>query len=802
MDPLTIRRVPLASLHADPSNARAHGEKNLEAIKASLARFGQAEPLVVQKSTARIVGGNGRLVAMKSLGWTECDVVELDIDDLQATALGIALNRTGELAEWDLPALGKILEHLQDAHALDGVGFSEKEIGKLLDEIIASGESLDGITQDDVPAPPDVATTRRGDRWVLGAHVLQCGDSASREDVDRLLAGAAIQLVNCDPPYNVKVEPRSNNAIAAGLSSFGPTHHQKLDLERHPGKAQATHDKLRPKDRPLANDFLPPEEFDRLLRAWFGNAAHALEPGRAFYIWGGYGNIGNYPPALAESGLYFAQGVVWNKLHPVLTRKDFMGAYELAFYGWKEGAAHQYFGPDNATDLWSVKKVNPQSMVHLCLHPEADVLTDAGFRPIRTIREGDRVLSGDGAFHRVEHVSTHEYTSERLYRITAKGGNASTLASDNHPFLIWRPTRKGGAIVSSEVAWIRADELRTGDYTMTPIFAGSETDAFPELDEDYWFLFGLYLAQGHLQRAGHGDRKYPSFSIHKKRQDLVARICKQWPNSSEYDPNDYSPMPSSGLQVMAFDGDAGDRFEELGGRLSHGKRLAPEVLALPRAKRLAVFQGWLNGDGCQVHDRSYWQGNTVSADLAAHLCLLAESVGYRATMFGYDPPEDLGGINGRPFKTRRRVYYLYFYERRGKPKRGCPESVEHEGREYMLRYVKSVEQVPYDGDVWNLTVEGHPSFQTAVGLSHNTEKPVELAARAIQYSSRPGENVLDLFGGSGSTLIAAEQTGRRAFLMELDEPYSDVIIERWQKFTGKEAMLDGKTFAQVRQERG
>ena len=51
----------------------------------------------------------------------------------------------------------------------------------------------------------------------------------------------------------------------------------------------------------------------------------------------------------------------------------------------------------------------------------------------------------------------------------------------------------------------------------------------------------------------------------------------------------------------------------------------------------------------------------------------------------------------------------------------------------------------------------------------------------------PGENVLDLFGGSGSTLIAAEQTGRRAFLMELDPLYTDVIVTRWEQFTGKKA---------------
>jgi DNA modification methylase len=60
----------------------------------------------------------------------------------------------------------------------------------------------------------------------------------------------------------------------------------------------------------------------------------------------------------------------------------------------------------------------------------------------------------------------------------------------------------------------------------------------------------------------------------------------------------------------------------------------------------------------------------------------------------------------------------------------------------------------------------------------------------MQYSSRPGENVLDLFGGSGSTLIAAEQTGRRAFLMELDPQYADVIVQRWEKFTGRKAVRD------------
>jgi DNA modification methylase len=126
---------------------------------------------------------------------------------------------------------------------------------------------------------------------------------------------------------------------------------------------------MRAKDRPLENDFISDQEFERLLKAWFGNMARVLAPGRGFYIWGGYANLGNYPGPLKAAGLYFSQGIVWDKQHPVLTRKDFMGAFEICFYGWKEGAGHKFHGPNNATDLWHLKKVNPQSMVHLTEKP-------------------------------------------------------------------------------------------------------------------------------------------------------------------------------------------------------------------------------------------------------------------------------------------------------------------------------------------------------------------------------------------------------------------------------------------------
>ncbi|HRH78837.1 MAG TPA: site-specific DNA-methyltransferase, partial [Cellvibrionaceae bacterium] len=86
---------------------------------------------------------------------------------------------------------------------------------------------------------------------------------------------------------------------------------------------------------------------------------------------------------------------------------------------------------------------------------------------------------------------------------------------------------------------------------------------------------------------------------------------------------------------------------------------------------------------------------------------------------------------------------------------------------------------------------------------HPTMKPVELVERAIRNSSRPGDTVLDCFGGSGSTLIAAEKTGRQARLIELDPKYVDVIVRRWQLHSGEEAILEssGKTFEKICEER-
>jgi len=347
-------------------------DQAVEAVAKSLREFGFRQPIVVDADGV-IICGHTRWKAALKLGLKQVPVhVANDLTPAQVRGLRIADNQTASLAEWDYDLLPLELKDLQGLNFdLSLLGFSDTD----LTEILAPPGNEGLVDPDAVPLPGDEAITKPGDLWILGNHRLLCGDASEAADVDRLLAGALVDLVCTDPPYNVRVEPRSNNAIAAGLSSFpasdahrGLMHHQSFDVARQ-GVKSATTKKMRPKDRPLANDFVSDEAFEKMLRAWFGNIARVLVPGRCFYIWGGYANCGNYPPVLKACELYFAQAIIWVKEHPVLTRKDFMGNHEWCFYGWREGAGHHFFGPPNATDVWSVKKVNPQSMIHLTEKP-------------------------------------------------------------------------------------------------------------------------------------------------------------------------------------------------------------------------------------------------------------------------------------------------------------------------------------------------------------------------------------------------------------------------------------------------
>jgi DNA modification methylase len=366
-----FRRVKASALAPNPRNWRKHPQAQQDALRGILSEIGYADACLARTlpdGRLQLIDGHLRAEVTPD---QELPVLVLDLNDAEADKLMTVLDPLAGMAEADEAALAALIGEIEtDSEALKSM-----LDGLCIEHKILTNPAEGASDPDDVPAPPDEAITKPGDLWILGNHRLLCGDSSKPADVDRLLGGATIQFVNTDPPYNVDVAPRTNNAYASGerrgmpraelAEAFGGWNPK----EAAEGGKPATDKKLRPRDRILKNDFISDAEFDQLLDAWFDNLARVLEPGRTFYIWGGYSNCANYPPILKAKQLHFAQAIIWDKEYPVLTRKDFLCAHEWCFYGWREGAAHQFFGPNNITDIWHVKKISPTKMIHLTEKP-------------------------------------------------------------------------------------------------------------------------------------------------------------------------------------------------------------------------------------------------------------------------------------------------------------------------------------------------------------------------------------------------------------------------------------------------
>lgn len=127
-----IRRVKLDSIKLDPKNARSHSERNIESIKNSLAEHGQVEPLVLRQAGNRLIGGEGRVMAMRGLGWQDADAVVLDISAQAARKLSVRLNRTAELAEWNFEILVHNFQEIGESFDFSVLGFEPHEVEPLL----------------------------------------------------------------------------------------------------------------------------------------------------------------------------------------------------------------------------------------------------------------------------------------------------------------------------------------------------------------------------------------------------------------------------------------------------------------------------------------------------------------------------------------------------------------------------------------------------------------------------------------------------------------------------------------------
>ena len=189
----------IGSIKPWPGNPRTN-EAAVDAVLASMKRFGFGSPIVAREGDRVIIAGHTRHEAAKRLGLDKVPVRFMPLDPAQARALNLADNKLGELAGWDEAALADVLEELEaDGLDLAGLGWSDDELEQLLKPEPEPEPEPDTSNDDRIPDEVP-ATTRAGDVITIGRHTLHCGDCL---EVMRGLGDSSIDSIVCDPPYGI-----------------------------------------------------------------------------------------------------------------------------------------------------------------------------------------------------------------------------------------------------------------------------------------------------------------------------------------------------------------------------------------------------------------------------------------------------------------------------------------------------------------------------------------------------------------------------------------------------------------------
>lgn len=298
----------------DTKNYRTHDDKNKKLILKSLKKCGAGRSILIDKQ-GEIIAGNGVYEQAKNLNIPvkiiETDGSELiaikrtdlDTESKKRKELALADNSTSDNVTWDLSNLK--------------ADFDLSELPEWGLEGLVEVEQLDPeITEDEVPSNEQVETrVKRGDIWKLGEHRLMCGDSTVITDVEKLMGGEKADLLLTDPPYNVAYEGGTK---------------EKLTIK---------------------NDKQDDSQFLQFLNDCFSCAFSVLKEGASFYVWHADSEGLNFRLAIKNAGLTLKQNLIWVKNSLVLGRQDYQWRHEPCLYGWKEGAAHNWYSDRKQTTI-------------------------------------------------------------------------------------------------------------------------------------------------------------------------------------------------------------------------------------------------------------------------------------------------------------------------------------------------------------------------------------------------------------------------------------------------------------------
>lgn len=256
-------------------------DQAVDLVANSIREFGFKQPIVIDRNNV-IIAGHTRWKAARELGLDRVPCIMADdLTPAQVKAYRLADNKVAEASEWDFDLLDDELQEL------DSLDIDMSDFGFVQDEV-DTAEAVEDNYEPDIPTEP---MTKKGQIWKLGDHRLMVGDSTSRQDVEELCNGDAMDLVVTDPPYNVAIE-----------NSQGMT---------------------------IENDDMDSANFQEFLTAAFENMSDHLKAGGAFYIWYASRTHMDFEQSLNNAGLEVREQLIWNKNSLVLGRQDYQWKHEL-----------------------------------------------------------------------------------------------------------------------------------------------------------------------------------------------------------------------------------------------------------------------------------------------------------------------------------------------------------------------------------------------------------------------------------------------------------------------------------------
>ncbi len=308
MNIITYQLTDIKPYDNNPRN----NEEAVQYVANSIQEFGFKVPIVIDKDGV-IVAGHTRYKAAQQLGLDKVPcIVADDLTPEQIKAFRLADNKTAEIATWDFEKLSLELNELE-MYEMSVFGFDEESE----ENEIESGD----VIEDDFDGElPEESYVKKGHIYKLGNHRLMCGDSTEIEDVKKLTDGEKVDLLLTDPPYNVDYVGKTKEALK------------------------------------IQNDKMSDDNFKLFLSEAFKNADEVMKPGAAFYIWHADSEGHHFRNACFEIEWKVRQCLIWNKNTFVLGRQDYHWKHEPCLYGWKDGAAHNFYSDRKQTTVLDFEK--------------------------------------------------------------------------------------------------------------------------------------------------------------------------------------------------------------------------------------------------------------------------------------------------------------------------------------------------------------------------------------------------------------------------------------------------------------